>query len=124
MPNIIQRVLEAMRSFHDWKAQRKWVTDQEQARIERAEIEAERAAKREAAKRYAEDRRGNPTEGEIQQEVEKLEQQNSGTDLFGGGGGDGGDGGLNVLDTDREPQMPDALGSNDADDDRGPRLGP
>lgn len=104
-----------MRSFHDWKEQRKWVTDQEQARIERAEIEAQRAAEREAARRYAKERRNNPTEEEIEAEVEKLRQDNQSNSnpILGGGGGDGPS--VGVLDTDREPRMPDALGDPDDD---------
>lgn len=120
MPAIVQPLLEKIRAFHDWNKRRKWVTDQEQARLERAEIEAERAAKREAARRYVKERRNNPTEDEIDAEVEKLrQQQQGGNPLLGTGGGDAS---FNALDTDREPKMPDPLGNSEDSDTR--RFGP
>lgn len=121
MRGTIQRILEFMRSVHDWNKRRKWVTDQEQARIERAEIEAQRAAEREAARRYAQERRDNPTEEEIEAEMEKLRENNraGANGLFGGSGGCGPS--VSGLDTDRQPEMPDPLGGS-SDDNDGPRV--
>lgn len=115
MVRFIDRILEAMRSFHDWNERRKWVTDQEKARLERAEIEAQQAAEREAMRRYVKERRNNPTEEEIEAEVEKLRKQNQGGNTLLGGGGDGPS--IDALGADREPQMPDALGGDSDDND-------
>lgn len=54
----------------EWNTKRKWVTDQEQARIERAEIEAREEAEREAFSEFLDEHKENVT----QEEKERLKK--------------------------------------------------
>lgn len=89
----------------EWWRTRNHVTDQEQARIERAEIEAKREGQRKALNEYIEEHKLEVTEEEKERYLEQLRgNQSPSSNLLGGMNGEPEM--PFATETDTEPQLP------------------
>lgn len=97
----------------EWNRKRKLVTDQEQARIERAEIEARRKGQKEALEEYIQEVDKDVTKAEKERYLDELRGGDRTIDDVLAGGGEPS---LPGFEGDFDPQMP-GFEDSEADND-------